>query len=253
MKTVHDMNLLSASYQAADSPDSAADGSLSSYVVSRLEGEILMGVRRPGDHLDERQLAERFGVSRTPVRESLQRLVASGLVVSRGRQGLQVAQLSVAEILDAFSIVAQLEGLAARQAARRARTEQIGRLEEAHQACERAMKADDDAGFYIANLTFHEAIAAASQNRILQDEIRRLTLKVAPYRRTITAQAGRMHVSVDQHAEVLKAIMQREGDKASAAMSRHVNILGEGLAEFLHLLRAAGEAFAADAPLAQRS
>lgn len=226
---------------------SCNDGSLSSYVMSQLEKEILMGHRRPGEHLDERQLAERFGVSRTPVRESLQRLVASGLVVSRGRQGLRVAQLSVSEILDAFSIVAQLEGLAARQAARRARSEHIDRLQAEHENCMRAMQEDDEGRFYIANLAFHDAIAASSHNRILQDEVRRLTLKVAPYRRTITAQAGRMHVSVDQHGEVLQAIILRDGDMAAAAMSRHVNILGEGLAEFLHLLRAAGESFAADA------
>src|SRR5688572_13758933 len=78
--------------------------SLSAEVVQRLEIEILKGQRRPGDRLDERQLAEQYGVSRTPVREALQRLAASGLVVSRGRQGLQVAQLSLADLLDAFSI-----------------------------------------------------------------------------------------------------------------------------------------------------
>src|SRR5690349_14433463 len=93
--------------------------SLSAGVVDRLEEEILGGVRRPGDRLDERQLAEQFGMSRTPVREALQRLAASGLVVSRGRQGLQVAQMSLADLLDAFSVVAELEALASAQAARR--------------------------------------------------------------------------------------------------------------------------------------
>src|SRR4029077_6110258 len=91
--------------------------------------------RKPGDRLDERQLADHFGVSRTPVREALQRLAASGLVVSRGRQGLQVAQLSLADLLDAFSVAAEMEALASAQASRRIRPDQRERLEAAHQAC----------------------------------------------------------------------------------------------------------------------
>src|ERR1700676_1668697 len=93
-------------------------GSLSAGVVHRLEVEILKGQRKPGDRLVERQLAEQCGVSRTPVREALQRLAASGLVVSRGRQGLQVAQLSIADLLDAFSVAAEMEALAWCNAAR---------------------------------------------------------------------------------------------------------------------------------------
>ena len=115
--------------------------SLSANVVHRLELEILKGQRKPGDRLDERLLAEQFGVSRTPVREALQRLAASGLVVSRGRQGLQVAQLSIADLLDAFSVAAEMEALASAHAARRIRPEQRRRLETAHQACSVAAQA----------------------------------------------------------------------------------------------------------------
>ncbi|KAA0969532.1 GntR family transcriptional regulator [Aureimonas fodinaquatilis] len=237
------MTVSSAGLQVENLGDVAMDGSLSSHVVSRLEYEILMGHRRPGEHLDERQLAERFKISRTPVRESLQRLVASGLAVSRGRQGLRVAQLSMGEILDAFSVVAQLEALAARLAARRARPEHVERMQAAHQICISSMQANDEVNFYIGNLAFHEAVAAGSQNFILQDELRRLTLKIAPYRRTITAQAGRMHVSVEQHGEVLNAIIQRDSELACDAMNRHISILAEGSSEFLHFLRAAHDAF----------
>lgn len=239
------MTIAPAGLQVQNQAESITDGSLSSYVVSQLEHEILMGLRRPGEHLDERQLAERFKISRTPVRESLQRLVASGLAVSRGRQGLRVAQLSMGEILDAFSVVAQLEALAARLAARRARAEHVDRMLSAHQICIRSMQADDEAGFYVGNLAFHEAVAAGSQNHVLQDELRRLTLKIAPYRRTITAQAGRMTVSVDQHGEVLNAIVERKSEEASFAMNRHISILAEGSSEFLHFLHAAHDAFGA--------
>lgn len=215
--------------------------SLSAEVVHRLEEEILKGLRRPGDKLDERQLAEQFGMSRTPVREALQRLAASGLVISRGRQGLQVAQLSLADLLDAFSVVAELEALASAQAARRMQPDQKVRLQAAHAACARASDAEDVEGFYEANLVFHETIAAASHNRILQEELRRLTLKISPYRRTITYRPGRMQSSIPEHGQVMEAICRGEGAEAARLMRAHVTLLGEGLSDLLHFLRVSGD------------
>jgi len=215
--------------------------SLSAGVVNRLEEEILRGLRRPGDRLDERQLAEQFGMSRTPVREALQRLAATGLVVARGRQGLQVAQMSLADLLDAFSVVAELEGLASAQAARRIRPGQKARLQDAHRVCAETAAAEDADGFYRANLDFHETIAAASHNRILQDELRRLTLKVSPYRRTITYQPGRMHSSIPEHERVMEAILRGDGAQAAQMMRAHVTLLGEGLPDLLHFLRMSGD------------
>ncbi|MGD9845991.1 MAG: GntR family transcriptional regulator [Variibacter sp.] len=230
----------SALRSAADTPAENTE-SLSANVVHRLEVEILKGQRRPGDRLDERQLAEQFGVSRTPVREALQRLAASGLVVSRGRQGLQVAQLSLADLLDAFSVAAELEALASAQAARRIRSEQRSRLEAAHEACSAAAKARDVDAFYEANFEFHETISAASHNRILHDELRRLTVKISPYRRTITYQPGRMDSSIPEHGQVMDAIFRGDGAAASQVMRAHVTLLGEGLSDLLHFLRMSGD------------
>src|SRR6201999_3462954 len=171
MKVVSDTSPLAEAAVLSGEPES-----LSANIVHRLELEILKGQRKPGDRLDERQLADHFGVSRTPVREALQRLAASGLVVSRGRQGLQVAQLSLADLLDAFSVAAEMEALASAQAARRIRPDQRDRIEAAHQACSGAGNIRDAEGFYEANLEFHETIAAASHNRILREELRRLTV-----------------------------------------------------------------------------
>lgn len=215
--------------------------SLSAEVVQRLEIEILKGQRRPGDRLDERQLAEQYGVSRTPVREALQRLAASGLVVSRGRQGLQVAQLSLADLLDAFSVVAELEGLASAQAARRMQPAQRKQLELAHEDCVRASESGDAEFFYEANIKFHDTIAEASHNRILQEELRRLTLKISPYRRTITYQPGRTVSSIPEHREVMEAIFSGDAERARATMRKHVTLLGEGLPDLLHFLRMAGD------------
>ena len=225
-----------ASAQAA-----AEETSLSGDIAKRLEEEILRGRIRPGHRLDERELSERYGVSRTPVREALQRLSASGLAVARGRQGLQVAQLSVGDLLDALSVVAQLEALAASQAARRILPEQRQLLQDAHEACGAALENGDPDTFYDANLAFHDAIVAASHNRVLQDEIRRLALKTAPYRRAITFQPGRMTGSIPEHAAIMDAILTNDGKRAAELMSQHISLLTEGIADFLQFVRASGD------------
>jgi len=215
--------------------------SLSASVVHRLELEILKGQRKPGDRLDERQLADHFGVSRTPVREALQRLAASGLVVSRGRQGLQVAQMSLADLLDAFSVAAEMEALASAQAARRILPNQRDGLEAAHEACSAAANIRDVDGFYEANLEFHEMIAAASHNRVLREELRRLTVKISPYRRTITFQPGRMESSIPEHEQIMQAIFRGDAAQAGQVMRSHVTLLGDGLSDLLHFLRLYGD------------
>ena len=230
-----------ASTPVASVPAVAEETSLSGEIAKKLEEEILRGRIRPGHRLDERELSERYGVSRTPVREALQRLSASGLADARGRQGLQVAQLSVADLIDALSVVAQLEALAAAQAARRILPEQRTLLQTAHEACEAALEQGDPDPFYDANISFHDVIVAASHNRVLQDEIRRLSLKTAPYRRAITFQPGRMARSIPEHAAVMEAILANDSKLASESMVRHITLLTESIADFLQFVRASGD------------
>src|SRR5258708_21365098 len=123
---------------AVAEPPRDEDSSLASDIAKRMEEEILRGRSRPGTRLDERELSERYKVSRTPVREALQRLSASGLAVARGLKGLQVAQVSVADLRDELSVVAEPEALACVQAARRITPEHRERLVEWHQPCGRA-------------------------------------------------------------------------------------------------------------------
>jgi DNA-binding GntR family transcriptional regulator len=236
MKATQDVSLTVETAEMSGEPESLSAG-----VVHRLELEILKGQRKPGDRLDERQLADHFGVSRTPVREALQRLAASGLVVSRWRQGLQVAQLSLADLLDAFSVAAEMEALASAQAARRIRPNQRDSLEAAHQACSAAANVRDVDGFYEANLEFHEMIAVASHNRVLRDALRRLTVKISPYRRTITFQPGRMESSIPEHEQIMQAIFRGDATQASQIMRSHVTLLGDGLSDLLHFLRLYGD------------
>lgn len=211
-------------------------------IARRLEEDVLHGRLKPGQRLDERDLSERYGVSRTPIREALQRLSASGLVEARGRQGLQVAQFSVADLLDAMSVVTSLEALAAAQAARRITPAQRAALQAAHDACGEAIARGDHDGFYGANIVFHDAIAAASHNVTLQEEIRRLSVRTAPYRRAITSQPGRMSQSQPEHEAILAAILRNDPIAASERTSMHLSLLLEGIADLLHFMRASQHA-----------
>ena len=95
------------------------NGKLATDLVQKLERDIVTGVLKPGDKLDERSLSERFGVSRTPVREALQTLAGSGLVATMPRRGTIVAAITVAELIEMFEVMAELEAMCARLAARR--------------------------------------------------------------------------------------------------------------------------------------
>ena len=227
---------------------SRAGSSQSSSIAARLEEDILHGRIHPGDRLDERELSEICGVSRTPVREALQRLQASGLAVARGRQGLQVAQLSVANLLDGLTVVAELEALAAGQAARRITAPGRVALADTYEQCEQAVRAGDYESFYASNLRFHDAIAAASANDMLIDTLRHLSLKTAPYRRAITFQPGRMPASQPEHAVIRDAILANDAAQASISMRQHIVLLTADIADFLRFVRGSDYArlFSAD-------
>lgn len=216
-----------------------AQGSLAARIAQELEHEILSGDRALGERLDERDLAAHFNASRTPVREALHRLAASGLVVVNGRSGTRVARLTLIQLLDAFKVVAELEALAAEQAARRITPDQVAELEAIQVDCEAATTEHDVTRFYDANVRFHEGIIAACGNWMLREQLHGAKL-IAPYRRYITSQPGRMASSIVEHGAILDSIRNGNSDAAAEQMRSHVNALGIGVSDFLHHLSRTG-------------
>ena len=198
-----------------------------------LLSEIVSGALKPGDRLDETNLASRFKMSRTPVREAMKALVAAGLVEMRGRQGLTVTEISIPVLLEMFQLMAELEGLHARFAARRARNEHKERLKAAHAHLIEVLAQNDPQVFYDVNREFHEAIYDASQTEYLAEQTRALRRRVAPYRRYVTFQPGRMAATIDEHALILDAILRADDEAAQRAARDHVNLLGDNLADFI--------------------
>ena len=123
-----------------------------------IEEEITQGVFRPGDRLDEVCLATRYRVSRTPVREALPQLAASGLVVSRPRRGTIVAAPSAEQVVEMFEVMAELEGMAGKLAARRADEEDRDRLLKSRESCRSVVASSDPDSYYYRNELFHDAI-----------------------------------------------------------------------------------------------
>jgi len=213
--------------------DSDNGVSRSQSLLHQIEEEIFLGKLQPGARLDEKLLAERFGVSRTPVREALWHLASSGLVEMRRHHGAVVKQLTLVELIEMFQVMAELEGLCARLSARRMTLTERKHLRQIHKQGAKQVSERNFEGFFENNNEFHEAIFVGSRNAFLQQEARRLRSRVNPHRRYITYQPGRMAKSLTEHESIIEAIERNDDDQAQRLMRDHVNMLGEVVADFI--------------------
>lgn len=209
-----------------------AGGGRSDALRDRLEEEILTGALPPGARLEEVALAARFGVSRTPIREALLQLAAAGLVENRPRRAAVVAELGPRDLLERFEVMAELEGMAARLAARRAGEDDLRAIAAAHEACRRAAAEGGDA-YYYENERFHERVRAAARNRFLLDQAGALHKRLRPYRRLQLRARGRVAASFEEHEAVVRALAAGAAEAAEDAMRAHVAVQGERFADLL--------------------
>ncbi|MGE4372619.1 MAG: GntR family transcriptional regulator [Xanthobacter sp.] len=210
-----------------------------------LEDDIIAGRLRPGQRLDEAGLAERFGVSRTPIREALIQLAASGLVEIKPRRGAFVLLLGPRELMESFELMAELEAACARLAAQRMSDEDKHTLSRAHEECRAAVEAGDDSAYYEANTRFHGAIYAATGNRVLAAETLRLQRALQPYRRLQLKVPRRMDGSFSEHEGILEALLAGDATEAEKRQRSHVLVQGERFMSLLAALQEEAEAAAA--------
>lgn len=203
-----------------------------------LEREIFSGILLPGERLDESSLARRFEVSRTPVREALVQLSSAGLIEMRPRQGAIVAAISVQQLLQMFEVMAEMEALCARYAARRMGPTERTALERAHKACVKLVRRRDPEQYYEANRVFHEVVYAGTRNGYLEETTRALRNRLSSYRRFQLHQPGRIANSLAEHAAVVTAILAGDADQAATAMRAHVAIQGEVFTDLVSMLPA---------------
>lgn len=178
------------------------------------------GVYRPGDRLVEAELAERFGVSRTPVREALQRLETQSMLARDGRS-LIVASLDHNQLAELYVVRAELEGLAARLAAKHATKEEVKVLADMVEA-DRAHLGDPVA-LSRANRRFHKQIHLASHNRYLVQQLDLVHRSMALLATTSLAAEGRGETALAEHAAIVQAIAAGNGDAAQEALRAHIS------------------------------
>ncbi len=198
-----------------------------------LEQAILKGEIKPGDRLDEHEIAQRFGVSRTPVREAFRLLGANDLVDLRSRQGVVVRKIGINTLLEMFQVMAELEGLCARLASRRMSSTQEADMQRVHERLKVVATGNDVDEFNAVNIEFHSIIHDAARNVYLAEETRQLRNRVAPFLRRVTYKPHRFQTTVTEHEAIIAAICAHDAEKAHAAMRLHVNLLGDDLADFI--------------------
>ncbi|MAQ84872.1 GntR family transcriptional regulator [Psychromarinibacter halotolerans] len=181
---------------------------------------IDVGLYRPGDRLVESELAERFGVSRTPIREALQRLETQSLLTRDGRS-LIVASLDHNQLAELYVVRTELEGLAARLAAKHATPEEVRVLNEMV-ADDRALL-NDPAALSQANKRFHKQIHLASHNRYLVQQLDLVHRSMALLATTSLAVEGRGETALSEHQAIVDAIGAGDGDAAYAALRAHIS------------------------------
>ena len=198
----------------------------SAKIRDSLEQRIVEGELSNGKRLDETELSGFYGVSRTPVREALQRLAESGLAEHLPRRGTFVRSPSLSQLVEMFEVMAELECMAIRLAARRATSNDIDALEKDNETCRAAVAANDTKKYYEVNARLHDRIYQMSGNSFLANEARRLHDRLRPFRRLQLRVRGRMEESMAEHDIILAALRDGDADRAMETMKKHITIVG---------------------------
>lgn len=210
-------------------------------IAETLEEMICNGSFCDGERLDEVRLADRFGVSRTPLREAFQRLALSGLVSLIPRRGAFVRQPGPVELIEMFEVMAELEAVCGRLAAVRISDQALTRLHEANAQCRMAVETADSSRYYVENEAFHRIIYRQSGNAFLEQEAIKLHKRLKPFRRLQLRCRGRMPQSMAEHEAIVSALTGGDAEAASSLLRDHVAVQGEKFQNLMATIRNAAE------------
>jgi DNA-binding GntR family transcriptional regulator len=197
-------------------------GGLAEEVCRQIADAIVLGELAPGQRLDEVSLAERYQVSRTPIREALKQLATMGLVEYRPNKGSVVAALTPEQVDQMFEAIGELEAACARHAALRMGEDERARLRELHAAGRAAMQAGEIARYDEVNLEFHSAIILGCHNPVLIEMATSLRHRVSSFRRTQFRNLERMGESFEEHSMIVEAILAHDVITTFREMRAHL-------------------------------
>ncbi|MCX7283393.1 MAG: GntR family transcriptional regulator [Novosphingobium sp.] len=213
--------------------DSPAGLLLSDRIRLALSDEITTGALAPGAQLDEQQLGDRFGASRTPVREALRQLATTGLVEMRPRRGAVVASMPAERVFEMFELSAEIEALCVRLAAWRMTPVERSTLRRIHDESEAVVARGDIDEYDRLNWRFHDAIYVGTHNSFMVKQAQSLRERMAAFRRAQLRQGGRPERSRHEHGELVEAVMQGDGDHAAKLMRAHMFNASGALEDFV--------------------
>ena len=191
-------------------------------IESILLDDIAAGQLQPGERLDETKLAERFGVSRTPVREALSRLTAQGVLVAGEKRGVRVAEYSRAELAQMFEAMQEIESICARLANQRLTLLGRSEIEAAQEECRAAANANDRLAYIRANEALHLAIYRATDNPYICELASDFRRKTGPFRAKKLETQADLDASVRNHEDLLAKIFSEDSQVAVDGMRKHM-------------------------------
>lgn len=194
-------------------------------MVDTLRDAIVSGELKPRESLVETDLAEKFNVSRTPVREAIRRLAALGLVKVERYKGAIIADINADEIRDIYTVRANIEGLAAKLATTKIPESKFDDLKGCLANMDAAAKDWDLLRFASENEKFHRTIYSFCGNKYLCTLIDELLERTATFRRASWQSPRNIKISKDGHKKILAAIMERNEKKAQEAVENHIRLL----------------------------
>ncbi|MDP4182974.1 MAG: GntR family transcriptional regulator [Bacillota bacterium] len=206
-------------------------------IFDTLREAIIAGELKPGERLMEVQLAEKMGVSRTPVREAIRKLELEGWVVMTARKGANVASLSVKDIMDVLEVRASLDGEAAALSAVRIREDELKELKNVHAQFARNIEEDVLQDLIKRDVEFHEIIYKSSRNDKLIQIVSNLREQVHRFRIIYMKDYSSSHELVKEHLEIIEAITERDPNRAKKAAYAHIENQKEAIVKSFKNLR----------------
>jgi DNA-binding GntR family transcriptional regulator len=196
-------------------------------LADEIAASVLSGEFRPGFRLDEKTLAERYAVSRTPVREALRQLASTGLIDIKPRRGATVVRATSAQLETLFGAMAEAEATCARLSAISMTPLERRRLASFHESMLTLVMQNDGDAFAAANLTLHTQIYLGAHNSVVADFAIGLRRRLAPFRRAQFRTEGRLPRSHEEHKNVVNAILAGDAVAAHATMFHHMSLVEE--------------------------
>ncbi len=198
-------------------------------ILENIRDSILNGTLKAGERVSEPELAERYGISRTPIREAFRQLESEGYLTVVPRKGAVVTALTERDVEEFYSIKSILEGYAARLASQALSEKDIERLKTINNRLAKLAASGDVKTFFRVHNEFHELFIRASGNQKLLELIQQLLQKFDRLRIASLSLPGRMEISVQEHKKIIEAFEQRDGDRADKLVRKNAAYGGQVL------------------------